>query len=346
MKSISVALASYNGEQYICEQLTSIASQTIKPDEIVISDDGSNDNTVTIARQFAQKSPFPVNIIINKKKLGFADNFLNAAEQCKCDLIAFCDQDDVWLPNKLETCYSRMIEDDSLIALHKLNITDEKLNLTGLQWDQGIALDHVFDPLILDPFQTGFGNSMMFRRELLYLIDRSRRPRQPFFPERPLSHDTWIYMLAAALGKVSHIADALILYRQHNSNASGALNHRNSLFDSVSIPLNRYKEQCIINQSMKNIFSYISETSNSFAQEALAAAQVFEKRRYISNLKIKTYDGENFSERHKSYRKYLDAIRNFSIYHQDLNIKSQIKTIVLGVAKVRIILPNSGIRKI
>lgn len=216
--SISVALATYNGGRFLSEQLASIARQTLPPDELVVSDDGSTDDTLDILRSFATTAPFPVRLLDKTERLGFSDNFLHAAGACRSDLVAFSDQDDVWLSDKIRVGFDRIVADKSLLSMHRLTVTDLELKPAYLL-DQGIADDAVHAPMELDP-QAGWGNTMMFRRELATLIPRDQRPRHPGF-DRPLSHDTWLYSLAAALGRVSHIAAPLILYRQHGGNTAG-----------------------------------------------------------------------------------------------------------------------------
>src|SRR5690349_15385572 len=107
---ISVAMATYNGAPFLPEQLQSLAAQTLPPFELVVCDDGSTDRTIQILREFATSAPFPVRIHENSERLGFGDNFLKAAALCQGDWIAFCDQDDIWLPHKLETV-ARHIDD-------------------------------------------------------------------------------------------------------------------------------------------------------------------------------------------------------------------------------------------
>ena len=92
---LSVAMATYNGERFLEQQLLSIARQIRLPDEMVVSDDGSNDGTIDILERFATNAPFPVRIYRNLNPLGYGDNFLKAASLCDGDLIAFSDQDDV-----------------------------------------------------------------------------------------------------------------------------------------------------------------------------------------------------------------------------------------------------------
>ena len=148
---VSVALATYNGAQYINAQLDSLASQTLLPAELIVSDDGSSDATLDIVRTFSLRAPFPVRIVDKKERLGFGDNFLFAVAQCQYDLIALCDQDDVWLPDKLRQGVWRLVADDSLMSLHRLILTDALLAPIDI-WDQGITADRTYEPLELDPW--------------------------------------------------------------------------------------------------------------------------------------------------------------------------------------------------
>src|ERR1044071_3033407 len=100
-RRFSIAMATFNGELYIREQLNSLAEQILMPYELVACDDGSSDNTVSILEEFQKEAPFPVTIYPNPRRLGFADNFLHASTKCTGDWIAFSDQDDIWFPEKL-----------------------------------------------------------------------------------------------------------------------------------------------------------------------------------------------------------------------------------------------------
>ena len=118
-KKISVAMCTYNGEKYLREQLQSIASQTRLPDELVICDDLSTDSTTDIIREFTGSAPFPVRLHINPVNLGAAAkgitrNFEQASRLCTGNLIAFCDQDDVWFPRKLARMAQTMEENPQL----------------------------------------------------------------------------------------------------------------------------------------------------------------------------------------------------------------------------------------
>src|SRR5690242_1811791 len=104
MISVSVAMATCNGQKFIREQLDSLATQCYLPSELVITDDASSDKTVAIAEQFAKAAPFTVHIHRHDNRMGYRTNFMRAASLCTSDLIAFCDQDDIWAPQKLAIC--------------------------------------------------------------------------------------------------------------------------------------------------------------------------------------------------------------------------------------------------
>src|ERR1700754_999065 len=128
--SISVAMATFNGERFLRRQLTSLTEQTLKPSELIVTDDGSRDETLTILLRFAKIAPFPVRIVQNEARLGYRANFMKAAALCSSDLIAFCDQDDVWEPKKLQIMQRPFDDPDVLLAFHSatlINNADVKI---------------------------------------------------------------------------------------------------------------------------------------------------------------------------------------------------------------------------
>jgi glycosyltransferase involved in cell wall biosynthesis len=102
MESISVALCTYNGEEFLPKQLDSIKQQTCQVHELIVCDDGSRDATLTILEKFKDSVPFPVHIHQNSSNLGSSKNFEQCLQKCSGEIIFLCDQDDVWMPNKVE----------------------------------------------------------------------------------------------------------------------------------------------------------------------------------------------------------------------------------------------------
>lgn len=220
--NISVAMATYNGEKYILEQLDSLAKQTVLPCELIVCDDGSTDSTVNIIGKFTASAPFPVRLYINESNLGYSDNFLKAATLCNGDWIAFCDQDDVWLPNKFERV-SGAIEGysgDNLVLIgHTSLLSNGNLELTGQRLP-----DFKRDKYLKRASHFGFfcivGFSMICRAELLRKVDSVLRPRVQSPSVRPgcdhwTGHDQWVGMLANAVGDIAYIAEPLALWRRH-----------------------------------------------------------------------------------------------------------------------------------
>ena len=217
--NLSIALCTYNGAVYLKEQLESIAAQTRKPDELVISDDQSTDDTLRLIEEFAATSGFPVRLSVNESNLGTAKNFEKAIGLCRGDVILLSDQDDVWHTDKLESV-ERIFEAKPQLSLVFSNaeLVDETLRLfdeTLFDWLQfdgpkqrlvktGRALDlQLRENLVC-------GCTVAFRANLKDLI-------LPISGDGPLVHDGWILLLIAAVGEIDFINRPLLKYRQHSA---------------------------------------------------------------------------------------------------------------------------------
>jgi len=214
--NISVALGTYNGDNYLQEQLDSLAKQTILPYELVVCDDGSEDKTVEILKSFAASAPFPVHIYVNETNLGFADNFLKAAKLCKADWIAFCDQDDVWLTNKIAKVNDAILSysNDELVLIgHTSLLTQENLVPTGQRMPDYKCDIYTYRAKGFGIFGV-HGFSMVFNSRLIKEFDLTLRPSVPD------SHDIWISMLANSIGDIAYISEPLALWRRHDGSLS------------------------------------------------------------------------------------------------------------------------------
>jgi glycosyltransferase involved in cell wall biosynthesis len=208
---ISIAMATYNGERFLEKQLSSLSEQVRLPDELVICDDASTDRTQEILAQFAKRSPFPVRLVINDHRLGYRDNFLKAASICTSDYIAFCDQDDIWLPDKLSVV-SRYLDSDRCILLqHGYRLIDGDGN--SISYDMKYARSGR-EAL----WRINFGFTQVFHRSLLE-FSHLWGSSVDIFAEG--GHDGWIAFLASLYDKTIVIDDVLVYYRQHNTNVSG-----------------------------------------------------------------------------------------------------------------------------
>lgn len=213
--SVSVALATFDGARHLPEQLRSLAAQRRLPYELVVRDDGSSDETVRLLQQFAEEAPFPVRVVENERRLGYAENFLAAAAMCTGELVAFCDQDDFWVDTKLEICEAEARRAGAGIVAHSGALADERLNPSGRLVPHA-RRRRVVTPERCDPWWDWWGFAMVFQRRLLDVADPGQRVESQFLPGRaPLDHDDWVSFLGCALAPVAFVPDALVLHRRH-----------------------------------------------------------------------------------------------------------------------------------
>lgn len=223
---VSVALCTHNGADYLAPQIESICRQTRLPDEIVLSDDASSDATVDLARRevgrWAAEGAPRLRILRNATALGISANFEQALRACSGDVIVLCDQDDVWLPDRVERALSEFNRRPDLLLLHsdaQLVDADGRTIGHGLfhalevrPWEiSWLHEGRAFDVFLRRNLVTGA--TTMFRRELLQCA-------LPFPPG--WLHDEWLGAVAATVGRVDVLELALVAYRQHGRNAIGA----------------------------------------------------------------------------------------------------------------------------
>jgi rhamnosyltransferase len=223
-------MATYNGERYLEEQLASLAAQTRPPDELVVGDDHSTDHTGEILERFSRTAPFPVRIHRNERNLGFSDNFLHTAARCSGDWIAFCDQDDVWLPEKLATVakYTSLPGRNVLAITHNAHVVDESLNPSGIRY-HNVGKTLVCNGRKLPYIWVASGFTLTFRADLVSSIPFEGRGPDPGIPSVELGHDVWVCRLARILGDVVILPESLVLYRRHALTTSAFLSGGNHL---------------------------------------------------------------------------------------------------------------------
>lgn len=220
-QEVVVATCIYNGGLFLREQLESIAEQSRLPDRMIVVDDGSSDGSLEIARGFACEVPFPVEVAVNAKNLGYVKNFERVIGLARGDLIVLCDQDDVWDRSKLLEV-ERAFEQSPHVGLvfSDAEVVDGALRPLGYRlWDaagfspqrQACARQgEAFEMLLRGNFVTGA--TMAFRscfRDLVLPIPGG------------IPHDAWISLLVAAVAEVSILDAPLIRYRQHGKNQIG-----------------------------------------------------------------------------------------------------------------------------
>lgn len=207
---ISVALCTYNGEAFLREQLDSLATQSRPPAELQVGDDRSTDATLDILADFRSRAPFPVHVHVNERRLGYGENFIATARRCSAPWIAFCDQDDVWFPHKLERCAAELREGVTLVA-HSAEVTgDQRLP----DW----PARPVNPPLSLMPRWFCLGFCQAFDRRILD-VPKLDLP----WVEVEDAHDAWVPFIAGMTGTIVWIDEPLARYRSHRDNVSRTL---------------------------------------------------------------------------------------------------------------------------
>jgi glycosyltransferase involved in cell wall biosynthesis len=217
--AVSVAMATHNGERFLPDQLASLASQTYPPCELVVHDDSSSDRTVDTVGRFARTAPFSVNIIRSTARRGYPSVFLEAARQCSGDYIAFCDQDDVWKPEKLERCMAEFErQGDVTLVTHSAHVLEEGTQRRSRSYPRHRRRS-VTTPRSTPIMPTLPGFAMVASR---LAFDARRVVSDPSRAEFAWDHDDWTMTVASALGNVVFLPEQLVLYRQHDANVWGA----------------------------------------------------------------------------------------------------------------------------
>jgi glycosyltransferase involved in cell wall biosynthesis len=219
--TISIAMTTFNGGRFLAAQLDSIARQVLLPFELIVCDDGSTDDTLPILEHFAHSAPFQVTVRENATRLGYRANFLQAAGLCQGDLIAFCDQDDVWDKGKLAVVAASFASDDDiLLVYHNAMLVDS--NGAAMRPFYGDAPSPALaGPLTLPPWHLAYGYALTFRRILLQAAPFWAALADPYHAGQATGHDAFFFMLAASLGSVAYLPAQLVQYRQHAAQTIG-----------------------------------------------------------------------------------------------------------------------------
>jgi glycosyltransferase involved in cell wall biosynthesis len=265
---ISVVLTSFNGMQFIEEQLNSIIAQSIKPNEIIVCDDGSTDGTIQLLKKFEANNQ--IKLILNNTNLGILANFkLGASLANSNNYIAFSDQDDIWLPNKLAANLEAILQ----LETKPSNSATPCLVYSDLTFinEKGATLNNSFyNQMGLDKFEHCF-DTALFGSLLLGCTIFINAPMRTEFLSTPDStffyHDAWLSLLGFSIGKIYFINTPLVKYRLHNNNAS----------------LQKFTKR----NRFLNAFNHIKKTllNSSYLQNELALAKEF-KHKYQAQLNL------------------------------------------------------------
>lgn len=292
---VTVLLAVYNGEKYLKAQIDSLLNQTVKDIKIIIRDDGSTDNSPFIINEYCEKYSQIVSKLSGKATGSAKCNFAELLYNCDDDYIMFCDQDDVWLPQKIEKTLDAMKSAEgenreTPVLVHSdLKVVDQDLNVISNSFFefQRLNQDSITLPkLLVQNYVTG----------CTVMINRALKQKCGKIPNECVMHDWWLALTAQLFGKIVCVNEPLMLYRQHSGNQVGAkasygialikrklatLNkvreNYNATYSQAQAILEKYADQ-IGNQERKLLEIYISiPHKNKFRRICLVRKYGFKK---------------------------------------------------------------------
>lgn len=307
MKNIAILLATYNGGQYLKEQLDSLFAQSNQNFRLVIHDDGSTDDTKHIIGEYRDKYPDRIELLYGKPNGSPMINFMYMLSEVEADYYFLCDQDDVWLPEKVDASLNKL---QGLIHCSDVNVqqpaivftdmyvVDKELNIIDNSFIRYLGRDInniSYTQILID--NPGAGTTMCFNRALRDIAISCDSVQWENVP----MHDAWLLELAAIFGKVGAIDKPLVYYRQTGYNSMGAVTESTAqkLARNASDVSNGFfaKKKTFINQA------------RSFAREVLRIRDIPEEKLKVLNdfvhigskpklFRIKFYKDNNFTRAH------------------------------------------------
>ena len=276
MKKAQILLSTYNGEKYIVSQLDSLLNQKEVDINIMVRDDGSNDNTINIIKNFKDERI----TIFEENNVGSTKSFMELIKiSSNADYYAFCDQDDVWDSDKLISAISKIECYDNIPAIYSSNtkLVDSNLNFIKKEDKNPVT---TLGSAIIKNYATGC--TVVFNKKLMDLLKKSSDAEIPF-------HDWWANLVAIAVGGISVFdCSAHINYRQHENNVVGG---SYSILKKWKNRLNRYKHNIYFRDKMASeLLKYYSKEIDKGTYDTLSIIEhyKFNKLKIIFNKNIKT----------------------------------------------------------
>ena len=241
----SIALTTYNGEQFVFKQLESLSNQTINEIEIVVCDDCSSDKTCEILKQYAHNEP-RMRFYRNDINLGFKKNFEKVIGLCQGDYIALCDQDDIWLPNHIELLLQQMDENVQIVCGNSLLIDEDDREI-GMSLSYLDSMDYIPNTCL------GIANHIIMNENTFQgaamLIKKSFFDQALPIPDDVPYHDTWFAALSCMGDGFKYIDTTILKHRRHNNEVtSGKVRHSS---------FRAFIGSTLVNHSLKDRYSLV-----------------------------------------------------------------------------------------
>jgi len=288
---VSVIMATYNGEKFLQAQIESLVQQTYPHIEIIIVDDGSTDKTREMLRACAAKHT-NIRLFFNEQNLGYIKNFEKGCGFASGDYISFCDQDDVWAPDKTERLMQAI--GDGVMIYCDDEMVDENLNSLSKKHSDLKNLASYDNCLYFATDNCVGGHALIMKKEIFNFAC-------PFPQEMP--YDLWCAFIATFHGDIQYFNQALVKWRQHTNNITTSQKDKQYKIDETRKRLDIFYEACppefakektILKQLSKSYKSY--SLQNNFLRMFL----FFKYKRYLLAMK-----------KRNAFRKFLFCLKMF-----------------------------------
>lgn len=250
MHKIDIVLATFNGDKYLSQQLNSVISQTHKKWRLLVSDDGSSDSTLSILKEFSQADPRI--IIVNTQRQGsVVANFAKVLSYVSADYVMFCDQDDVWLNDKVSLMLEELLKVEANIGMQApiLGFSD----LALVDHDLSKINASLYKAANLNPYNNCDYRYLLWRSTVYgctVIFNAALYQKAMPIPFGAPMHDQWFALVASLSGKIFYVSKQTIMYRLHDSNVVGGR------------PKTKYQKIISINKNLHNIQSAVWKCSN------------------------------------------------------------------------------------
>jgi glycosyltransferase involved in cell wall biosynthesis len=226
---VDILMSVHNGEKFLVEQLESLVSQTHKNWRLVVRDDNSTDSSVRVLNEYLNCYPEKIVFVSDRRgQLGACQGFAQVVQHSSADYMMFCDQDDVWLPTKVESSLAEILKLERLnpgmpIAVYTdLIVVDEELK---------VLAESFWRYQQIDPQNNSLGSLMLANvaTGCTMILNRPLKELAVPVPSEAIIHDWWFSLVCSVYGKLSFLSDRTVLYRQHGKNEVGAQDYRLSI---------------------------------------------------------------------------------------------------------------------
>ena len=304
---VSIAMATYNGQRFLAEQLASLARQTRQPYELIVTDDNSTDATADIVARFATTAPFPVKFHRNSTQLGFAENFMLAMRGCSGDAIAFCDQDDVWHKEKLARCVAELKATNIGLVFHQYQDTDAVLRPIG-RLSPRSSTSIVFERLRADKNLVWVaGCTMVVRHRVVEEVFRCWPKEHAEMAQgggcNILAHDCATFYVANGMGEISYVAEPLVWHRIHENNTCTVNpSFRHSVIRALKMSGVEYRRRSYLLHAQGEMYERMAESAkDEIAKSLLELARKLHNLANINRSRSRLYGLPSVTQRIDAY---------------------------------------------